>query len=137
MIIECIFYGYKIYNYGFLSKLYILFSITRPHHNLSTWASDLHAIIPQQALILQDISSKLPSFTHQIYSHRITICISTVLEISLHLCAKAPTLDQPDLRVEFMVQGMSRPWLTTSNNKIFLWFYIFSLTNKTKEQAHL
>ena len=29
----------------------------------------------------------------------------SVVEISLQLRAKAPTLDQPDLRVEFMVQG--------------------------------
>ena len=29
----------------------------------------------------------------------------TIVEISLQLCANTPTLDQWDLRVEFMVQG--------------------------------
>ena len=55
----------------------------------------------------------------------------TTVEISLRLCAKSPTIDQWDLRVEFMVQGKysTLTYKQTTTN-IFYIFSGFLLTNE-------
>ena len=63
----------------------------------------------------------------------------TVVGISPLLCPKAPTLDQLDHRVEFMVRGISQPKLPIINNNnnkdnIFYDFLYIFLTNKKKNK---
>ena len=61
--------------------------------------------------------------------------------ISPLVCAKKPTLDHLDHRVEFMVRGTSQPHIViinnNNNNNIFMIFYIVFLTNEKQEQEYL
>ena len=51
-------------------------------------------------LVVKPMQNKKKKFMIQRYS-----VTKNIVEISLQLCAKSPTLDQWDLRVDFMVQG--------------------------------
>ena len=53
-----------------------------------------------------------------------------IVEISFQLYVKAPILDQPDLRIEFMVQGRSSTLTITISNK----YLFYDLTSKTEIQ---
>ena len=47
----------------------------------------------------------------------------SIVAISIQVHEKTPTLDQPDLRIEFMVQGKSSTLTTKTNNEYLFIFY--------------
>ena len=51
--------------------------------------------------------------------------VMSVVDISLQLCAKAPTLDQRDLEVDFMVQGKAFNLDLQTTNKQTIFFRFF------------
>ena len=55
----------------------------------------------------------------------------SLVDIYLQLHAKAPTLDQPDLRIEFMVQGKRSSLTIETRNKSLFIFLFYDLTSKT------